>query len=77
MWDSHDGMGWWMLWVSVVWLIFMVAIVIVGARSFGDRRHPDNIAVPRPEPPLDIARRRYASGELSSEEFEEIRRTLS
>jgi putative membrane protein len=77
MWDGHDGMGWWMLWGSILWVVFIVAIVVVTARLSGDGRRADNTRQPPPEAPLDIARRRYASGELSREEFEQIRRDLS
>ena len=77
MWDGHDGMGWWMLWGSILWVVFIVAIVLVTARLSGDGRRADNTGQPPPEAPLDIARRRYASGELSREEFEQIRRDLS
>ena len=74
MWDGHDGMGWWMLWGSILWVVFIVAIVAVAARLSGDGR--PTTGSPEPEAPLDIARRRYASGELSREEFEQIRRDL-
>ncbi len=77
MWDGHDGMGWWMLWGSIFWIVFIVAIVVVTARLSGDGRRADNTPLPPPEPPLDIARRRYASGELTRDEFEQIRRDLS
>jgi len=60
---------------NALWLI--VAIVVVSARLSGDGRRADNTRQPPPEAPLDIARRRYASGELSQEEFEQIRRDLS
>lgn len=76
MWDGHDGMGWWMLWGSILWVVFIVAVVVVTARLAGDGRRGDT-GQPPPEAPLDIARRRYASGELSREEFEQIRRDLS
>lgn len=77
MWDGHDGMGWWMLWGSILWLVFIVAIVAVTARLAGDGRHTGDAPPTPTEAPLDIARRRYASGELSGEEFEQIRRDLS
>ena len=75
MWDGHDGMGWWMLWGSILWVVFIVAIVAVAARLSADGRPADS-GPPQPEAPLDIARRRYASGELSREEFDQIRRDL-
>lgn len=77
MWDGHDGMGWWMLWGSILWVVFIVAIVMVTARLSDDGRRADNTRPSPPETPLEIARRRYASGELSREEFEQIRRDLN
>ncbi len=69
-----DGMGWWMLFGSIWMLIFWGAIIwliIWGASRFsgsGWRSEND---------PLEIARRRYASGEITQEQFEQLRRALS
>jgi len=71
MWGAHDGMGWWMVFGSVLWLLFWAAIVyvvVVGLGRFERRGEPDA---------AEIARRRYARGELSEEQFERIRRGLS
>ena len=44
MWHAHDGMGWWMLFGGVFWLIFLVTFVwlwltLISPRSrVGDRR---------------------------------------
>jgi putative membrane protein len=73
MWHEGDGMGWWMLfgafwmlvfWGGIIWLI----VWGVGQAARGDRRHNDT--------PIEIARRRYAKGELTREEFEQLRRDL-
>lgn len=80
MWDGHDGMGWWMLWGSVLWIIFIFAVVFVAARLASGAGGGSNSAAQRSEPfrdtPLDVARRRYAEGQISREEFEQIRRDL-
>ncbi len=80
MWDGHDGMGWWMLWGGVLWVVFILAIVFIGARlaggTGGEGESATRRQVPSNEPPLDIARRRYAAGEIGREEFEQIRRDL-
>jgi len=52
MWDGHDGMGWWMVWGSILWVVFIVAIVMVTARLSDDGRRADNT---RPSPPGDTA----------------------
>lgn len=73
MWDMGDGMGWWMLlgsvWVVLFWAGIMWLFIRVLDR--GDAR-----STQREEAPLDIARRRYASGEISREQFEQLRKDL-
>lgn len=73
-------MGWWMLWGSVLWIIFIFAVVFVAARLASGAGGGSNSAAQRSEPfrdtPLDVARRRYAEGQISREEFEQIRRDL-
>jgi len=72
MWHSADGMGWWMLfgsiWFVVFWgLVLWVVLSLVG-RGSGGARGDDS--------PIEIARRRYARGDITREEFEQIRRDL-
>lgn len=70
----HDMDGWWILWGGLMMLIFwggIVALVIWAVRSLVNRDEG------QPERPLEIARRRYASGEITREEFEQIRQDLS
>ena len=74
MWDGHDGMGWWMVWGGFLW------IVLIGAGLFfaawlAQNNGRERTGSPN-ETPLEIARRRYASGEISREQFEQIRRDL-
>jgi putative membrane protein len=66
-------MGWWMLigsvwmvffWVAIAWLFFRFA-----ARGEGP-------ASTSSESALEIAKRRYAAGEISREQFEQLRRDL-
>ena len=72
MWHSDDGMGWWMLFVAIVFALFWVSmfwlVLRAGWRSDRPGRAEDS--------PLEIARRRYARGEISKEQFEELRRDL-
>ena len=75
MWGEHEGMGWWMLfgsiWFVVFWALVIWALVTVFGR--GERGAPSGGS----ESPLDIARRRYARGEISRDEFEQLRRDLT
>jgi len=56
---------WWLFWVAVIVIFFSLATPVPRSRIRQMR-----------ETPLDILRRRYASGELTSEEFDERKRRL-
>ena len=71
MWHDVDGMGWWMVWGMVMMVLFwggIIALVVWGVQSLVKRDDARN--------PLDIAKARLASGEISHEEFEKIRSAL-
>ena len=75
MWHFGEGMGWWMLfggtWMFVFWGI-VIGLIVWGVarltRRNNDRRSDDS---------LSIARERYARGEMSREEFEQIKKDIS
>jgi putative membrane protein len=74
MWHTGDGMGWWMafgmLWMVLFWGAIVWAIVWGVSRSSANGRQST-------EPPLEIAKRRYASGDITKEQFEQLRRDLA
>jgi putative membrane protein len=75
MWGAHDGMGWWMLF-GVLWMVLfwggLIWLIVWGiARATGGGRAREG------ESPLDLARRRYAAGKITREEFEQLRRDLA
>lgn len=74
MWGMHDGMGWWMVFGSVWVVLFWAALVWFVASIFNRRGESGQ---PKEDSPLEIAQRRYARGELSREQFDQIRRDLS
>lgn len=74
MWVAHEGMGWWMLFGGVFWILFIGAMVYLFS-SASDRGTGNPQA--RSETPLEVAQRRLAAGEISHEEYERIRETLS
>lgn len=78
MWGASEGMGWWMLFGSVFWIAVIGLLIYAFARAFDqDGRHSTVTPVTSTaEPPLEIARRRYAAGELSEEDFNRIRENL-
>lgn len=70
----HEGMGWWMifggLWMVAFWGI-VIGLIVWGIRTLGDkseRRHDESAMV--------IAEERYANGEITRDQFEEIKHTL-
>jgi putative membrane protein len=73
MWGEHEGMGWWMLFGSVWFVLFWGAIIWLFVRLLSPGRDTRD----RDDSPIEIARRRYARGEITREEFEQIRRDLS
>jgi putative membrane protein len=68
--DMMDDMsGWSWVWMSAVMVLFWGAVLVFGiwaVRSFADRGRS----------PLEIAGERYARGEITREQFEEIQRGL-
>ena len=73
MWGANEGMGWWMVF-GMIWMVIFWGAVIwlviwgVGQVSGGARRSEDT--------PLEIARARYARGEITREQFEQLRQDL-
>jgi len=65
----YDMNGWWMVWGTVMMLVLwgsIFALAVWAAHSSAERERF----------PLDIARQRYARGEISRDQFEEIQREL-
>ena len=74
MWYMHEGMGWWMVFGGVWMVIFwggLVALTIWGITKLNRR----NDSPPKHDV-LDIARERYARGEISKKEFEQLKKDL-
>lgn len=71
MWRAHDGMGWWMLFGSM-WTLVLLALLI----WLAVRIATTGVGQIQPRDPLDIARERYARGEIDRDDFERIRRDL-
>lgn len=78
--DDHNGWGWggWIImWIGMLlfWAV-LVAFVVWAIRAWSGQRPGTGEGPPR-QSALDIARERYARGEINDEEFERIRRGLS
>jgi putative membrane protein len=62
--------------ITIVILVVVVAWLFLGSRSVRSSG-PDSAGVPpRFESPLDIIKRRYASGEISKEEYDRMKNDL-
>lgn len=71
MWHTGDGVGWWMVWGMIMMVLFwggLIALFVWGVQSLV--RRDDQ------RPPLEIAKERLAKGEISAQEFEQIRLAL-
>ncbi len=68
-------MGSGMFFMSIFWLIVLVLLIVAGVYLVRSLRHTGN-GGSRKESPLDILKKRYASGEINKQEFEEMKRDL-
>ncbi len=76
MWGWHDGMGWWIgIWMVVSWGV-IVALAVWGIRRLTEHGRSEFGASEKRDP-LDIAKQRYARGEICREEFDRIKNDLS
>ena len=75
MWHFGEGMGWWMLfggtWMFVFWGV-IIGVVVWAVIAWSRRNRSGG-----KDDSLSIARERYARGEMSREEFEQIKKDLS
>jgi putative membrane protein len=79
MWYWHEGMGWWMVFGSILMLAFwggVIALVVWGIRNLTGRGDTGSNPTEKRNP-LDIAKERYARGEIPREEFDQIKKDLS
>jgi putative membrane protein len=75
MFYMHNVAGWWMVggWILMV-LIWggLIALGILSFRWFTKHNTPTD-----KQNPLDIAKESYAKGEITKEQYEQIKRDLS
>ena len=75
MWDMPLGMGWWWLFGGVWMLIFwggLIALIVWGITKLTGRG-----GTATKHNPLDVVKERYAKGDISKEEFEQIKKDIS
>ena len=70
-WPYSFGWGWWIFgWVIMI--IFwggLIALAVWGIKKLTERSTPE-----RKQDPLDVAKDRYARGEITREQFEQIKK---
>ena len=84
MWPGHGwGYNWGMMLVGGLFMLLfwggVIALAVFAIRAFTrSDRSPDQgvSAPPRAQTPLEVLQQRYARGELTREEYLEIRRDL-
>jgi putative membrane protein len=80
VWEMHEGMGWWMVlsgaltilfWAGIIGIVAWGIVGLVGGEGLQGQ-------VPtKKNDPLDIAIERYAKGEISKEQFDQIKKDLT
>ena len=75
MWGNGEGWGWGMMLGGMWMLLFWAGVILLLVWAINRLTHHQ--ATGPLETPLDIAKRRLASGEIAPEQFEEIKRRLS
>lgn len=74
MWYMHEDSGW-LMFLNWVWFaVFWIGIISLGIWAL--RKFTGQGGSEQRRPALEIARRRYAGGEISKQEFEQIKRDL-
>ena len=63
------------VWSIIFWVV-IVGLVIWGVKKLVERDRGGSVEATRKKDALDIAKERYARGEITREQFEEVRRTL-
>jgi putative membrane protein len=74
MWFMHQGMGWWMVFGVVLMILFwggLIAFAVWGIRRL--TRHDSS----ERGNPLEIAKERYAKGEITKQRYEQLKKDLS
>jgi putative membrane protein len=69
MWGYYDGWSW--LWMAAMMVLFwggIVAIAVYAIRTLTGPRGTDQA--------MDVLRRRFATGEITPDEFEKTRKAL-
>jgi putative membrane protein len=74
---NYGGLGWGpMFFVGIVWLVILVAIVVLAVVLVRRLSHPNQPGGHRPDDALAILKARYARGEITREQFSQMKEDL-
>lgn len=68
------GAGWWVMFSMMA--VFWIAVLVIAAWAVSIFARRGSGQAPGPSP-LDIAKQRYARGEITADEFERLKRDLA
>lgn len=75
MWCFVEGAGWWS-WFAGIWMFIigggLIALIIWGISRFAKQE-----SVKANNNTIDLTKERYAKGEITKDQFEEIKKDLS
>ncbi len=71
MWYGMMGFGGWMI---IIWIV-IIGLIVWGVVAFTRRGGSRSDAV-ETQDPIEMAKKRYAKGEISKQEFEQIKKDL-
>jgi putative membrane protein len=79
---GHFGMGWggtWLYPIIVIAVVLIVIYILFGRRNIGAKGNNQNrchTTSGYPESALDILKKRYAKGEITKTEYEQMKRNI-
>lgn len=79
MWDLYDGFGWWVVFGGIWSLLFWVAMILLvvwAVKKIMERPEKDR-QKEKEDAALKILKERYAKGEISKEEYTQIKEDIS
>lgn len=79
MWEWHDSMGWWValggLWVILFWAA-IIAVIVWAVKKIIEKPEK-KMKEESDDKALTILKERYAKGEISKEEFEQVKSDIA